>query len=378
MSDRATSIQCSVAQISPKTRWIFVEVLTSAGLRGCGEATLIGKEDAVIASLARLSPTLLASPHASPASLPRQQTLASLPDAAAFSSVDQALWDVEGQRRGIPVARALRSVRRECIPLYANINRRTVDRSSSGFAESARLAVAAGYDAIKIAPFDEVDCSDPNHASDSSLLTPGLSRIEAVRTALGPNRRLMVDCHWRFDEEMAKSAIAGIADYRLYWIECPLPETLDNLVALRRLRALANHNGVRLAGCEQNIREDGFAPFLRAGAYDVMMPDVKYVGGLEEMLELGTLFASHGVEFSPHNPSGPVCHAASVQVCAVAESVSILEMQFDESPWFNALQEQVLPEVVSGAASVVDRPGFGVALNRTALDKCRVASWSSG
>jgi hypothetical protein len=39
-----------------------------------------------------------------------------------------------------------------------------------------------------------------------------------------------------------------------------------------------------------------------------MMPDVKYAGGLAEMLRIGAALAAHGVEVSPHNPSGPVSH----------------------------------------------------------------------
>ncbi len=46
--------------------------------------------------------------------------------------------------------------------------------------------------------------------------------------------------------------------------------------ALKRLRARANAAGMRLAGCETEVRREGFRPFLKAGAYDVMMPDVKY------------------------------------------------------------------------------------------------------
>ena len=69
---------------------------------------------------------------------------------------------------------------------------------------------------------------------------------------------------------------------------------------------------------EQGIRFAAFQPFCEAGAYDVMMPDVKYVGGLREMLQTADQFARHGVRFSPRNPTGPTCHAASLQLSAAA------------------------------------------------------------
>lgn len=147
------------------------------------------------------------------------------------------------------------------------------------------------------------------------------------------------------------------------WVECPLPETDDTLTALRRLRGLANARGVRLAGCELGIGEAGFAPFLRAGAYDVMMPDVKYVGGLAEMLRLSDTFAQAKIGFSPHNPTGPICHAVSLHVCAAAPSLDRLEVQFNETDLFGALAGNALPHPHGGTSALpAEAAGLGVAL----------------
>src|SRR6185437_5452 len=201
-------------------------------------------------------------------------------------------------------------------------------RSPHGFAASARDALAAGFTAVKIAPFDEVVPGE----NRPGTIDFGLARIAAVRDAVGTGRHLLVDCHWRLTEAQAEVVIRFAAGQAVYWVECPLPETEDNLPALVRLRRLANAQQVRLAGCEQGIGMAGFEGFLKAGAYDAMMPDVKYVGGLGQVMRLSERFADHGVGFSPHNPTGPVCHAASLQVCAAAPNLDRLEMQFDETP----------------------------------------------
>lgn len=375
--DRAQSIDVWVADVSPKTRWIFVEVTTHSGLHGYGEATLGGREDAVVAAIAKLAPAILASANASPASLASITALSGLVDAAAYSSMDQALWDLEAQRRGVPVFEALGAPLRNRVPVYANINRRTVDRSPHGFAASARDALVAGYRAIKIAPFDEVRIDGRDSLPDVVAVARGMERIDAVRVAIGSTCRLMVDCHWRLNERTAAAVIEAAAEYRPYWIECPLPETLDNLSALRRLRSLANRHGIRLAGCEENIRQEGFAPFLEAGVYDAMMPDVKYVGGLREILSLSNVLARSGVEFSPHNPSGPICHAASLHVCASAHNLSMLEVQFDESSWFNSLQASPLAPIIDGTAALPAKPGLGTGLDRSALEECSTLHWSA-
>jgi galactonate dehydratase len=185
----------------------------------------------------------------------------------------------------------------------------------------------------------------------------------------------MVDCHWRLDEAATIALINMAAASAVYWIECPLPETTEHLPVLRRLRHIANHRGIRLAGCEENVRREGFAPFLEAEVYDVMMPDVKYAGGLVEMLELSDAMSISGVEFSPHNPSGPISHAVSLHVAAATAKPAMLESQFDETPWFDDLQGGPLPVLLGGHALVPVAAGLGVALEAGALDQCRRSRW---
>jgi galactonate dehydratase len=373
--DRVKGIEISVAAVTPKTSWIFVEVETNSGLLGVGEATLVGREDAVLAASRKLAPVVMDLPQASPDRLPKDYPLAGLADAAAFSAIDQALWDVTAQRRNLRLTDALGGIRRDVIPLYANINRRTLDRSPAGFAASALDAIAVGHEAIKIAPFDEVTPEVREAGTILTALAPGLARIEAVRSAIGRERRLMVDCHWRLNEAATEAVITAAAASGVYWIECPLPETVENLPALRRLRQFANRHNMRLAGCEENIRHQGFAPFLQAEAYDVMMPDVKYAGGLMEMLGLSKTMAGSGVEFSPHNPSGPISHAASLHIAAAAVNFTMLECQFDETPWFAKLRGAPLPAPVRGNVALPSGPGLGTALDSRALDQCRRTRW---
>ena len=103
-----------------------------------------------------------------------------------------------------------------------------------------------------------------------------------------------------------------------------------------------------------------------------MMPDAKYVGGLAEMLWLAERFAQAGVAFSPHNPTGPVCHAASLQVCAAAGAMDRLEVQFDETPRFAALVGGAVPAQPGGVSGLPAGPGMGVRLAGEVVRQLRV------
>ncbi|MEO8858550.1 MAG: enolase C-terminal domain-like protein [Burkholderiaceae bacterium] len=356
-------------RVSPKTCWCFVQLRMRDGRIGQGEATLNNREDAVAAAAAVFVPQALAQATPErPGDFAAERVPANLAEAAVISALDQALWELHALGQNAPLAQALAGGKpRDAIGVYANINRRTLDRSPAGFAASAQVALAAGHAAFKMAPFDELNTMLCAQGQGERAMQPGLARIAAVRAAVGPDARLMVDCHWRFDEPSAMQLITAAASMGLYWIECPLPEVHANIAALARLRDHASALGVRQAGLEECIRWEAFRPYCEAGAYDVVMPDVKYVGGMAEMLRLAQTCARLGVQVSPHNPSGPICHAASLQLASRLEGFDLMELQFDESPLFDALVSGAFGSVRRGSTNLPSANGLGVKLDPVLL-----------
>jgi galactonate dehydratase len=368
-----------MVRITPKTCWSFIRLRTGDGLVGEGEATLTGQEDALLAAAERLVPLALrdASPE-SPSGFALQHPPADIREASIVSALDQALWSLHAQVAGQSLAHQL-GVRRNQVPLYANINRRTGLRTPEGFAASARAAKAAGHVAFKLAPFDEVSTSVCSQGQGPQAMRIGLARVEAVREAVGPDARVMVDCHWRFDEATARQLNEAAGRLGVYWIECPLPEVPDHIPALVRLRGQANALGMLQAGLEMGVGWDSFRPYCEGGAYDVVMPDIKYAGGIHQMQAISAGCGSLGIQVSPHNPSGPICHAASLQISATLDAFDMLELQFDESPLFDGLLRAPFGPVRGGQTALPAGSGFGVALDEAVLHRHAerpVRSWS--
>ncbi len=294
------------ARVTPRTTWVFARATDDDGLVGWGEGSLEGRAAEVAKAIESFN---------GGTRIPDD-----LVGAAAFSAIEQATWDLKARRAGRPLAELLGGAKRQRVALYANINRGTTDRSPAGFAKRAREAVALGFGAVKIAPFDN--------------LQEGYARIAAAAEAIAGRAELQVDCHWRFDAAKADEALAECARLGVTWFECPIPETPENYPAIKRLRGKANAAGMRLAGAELFIGAERFRPLLEQGLYDVVMPDVKYAGGLAECLRIAALAARHGCAISLHNPSGPVCHAHSVHLSAALDSSERLEYQHGETPRF--------------------------------------------
>lgn len=359
---RIASIRFAGINVTPKTNWSFVEVRIEDGRIGTGECTLADHEAALEVEVERLDAALRAADARDRNALTRVLVHApgGLVRHAALSAVEQALWDLAGQQAGVPVWRLLGGRLRERVDLYANINRGVAERVPEGFAAAARRAVADGFAAVKLAPFDPFVWEDAAGPVQRAAYAQAIERIAAVRDAVGPGVDVMVDCHWRFSAGGAAALVRDVARFGLFWLECPLAEA--NLAEIRRIRLLANERGMRLAGAETLAGLAGFAPVIAAGAYDVLMPDIKYCGGHEEMRRIAALAQVHGIEIAPHNPTGPICHAQTVQACATIPNLGRLEVQFGETPLFFGIAAGTVPAISGGAAPVPDLPGLGAAL----------------
>lgn len=362
-------IRTHVLNVSPKTNWTFVAAHARDGRIGLGEASLNGMEPIVREAVRMQAQPLIgmdvSSARESIEVLPRSP--GGLAWSAATSAIEQALTDLLAQERDVPLHCILGEMKREQVPVYANINRATIDRSPPGCADSARTAVRQGFRAVKIAPFDNVMPRTCATDAGRAATAMGVQRVQAIRDAVGKDVDVMVDCHWRFDAATATRVLIELADMGVTWFECPVSEQPGWWPVLKRLRKLANDRGVRLAGAETQVGIASFRPLFEEGLFDAVMPDVKYVGGYREMLRVAQLARQFGTAFSPHNPSGPVCNFASLHAAAVAPEVDRLEVQLGESVLFFDAVHGVGPRLDDGRFAVPMEPGLGLKLDADVL-----------
>ncbi len=343
--------------------WVFVVVHTDSGVSGVGEASQGGRNDAAIAALATLAP-LLEGVDATRIEAFHSRFYArdeGRPYHTAVSAVEQALWDIAGKALGVPTHRLLGGRVRDALRVYANINRATDECSPAGFARNASRAVADGFTAIKLAPFDDLQPAAMARRSLGPTVRLGIDRVRAVREAVGPDVDVMVDCHSRFTPGLAVQTARELDDLRLCWLEDPVA-----LTDLDGLRHVYEHTSMPVATGETVRTLAGFHRLLRARVTDYILPDVKHVGGIFALRKIAAMAQAADVLVTPHNPSGPVATAASVQCMAGVPNFAILEYAWGEVAWRASLidpaerMEAGLIEVGSGA-------GLGVELSAEAI-----------
>jgi len=369
---RIAAVEFLGVNVTPKTNWCFLLVRAADGRTGLGECTLANQEPLLAAEAARLAANVAGQDARDRNRLARPVPHAQggLVAHTVLSAFEQALWDLAGQEAAAPIHRLLGGALRDTLALYANINRGADPRTPEGFADAARRAAAQGFRGVKLAPFEPLVWEDAADPAQRAAYAQGVARIEAVREAVGPGVDVMVDAHWRFSPGGAAALIRDLAPLGLHWLECPVAEA--NRAEIRRLRGLANDRGMRLAGAEALAGLAAYRPVIEAGCYDVLMPDVKHAGGLEEIRRIAALAQTAGVEIAPHNPTGPVCHAHSLHLCATIANFLFLEVQFGETPRFFDLARGADLTFRDGASALPQAPGLGLALDE---DAARLTPW---
>jgi galactonate dehydratase len=370
---RVTGFELLPVRATARTVWLMVRLQTDGGLTGLGEASdafgfaNTAKQDAtrMEAELRRFfdlvngkSPLEIGAYREQGGQLIANRGLIA---ATAFSAIEQALWDLAGKALDVPTYSLFGGRLRDSLQVYANVNRATTPRTPAGFAASATAAVRDGFRAVKAAPFDGFPKPGSPQTAIDAAVENGIACIAAMRDAIGPQIELMVDCHSFFDVALAEQVARRLEPQKLAWYEEPVPpERVEETLEIRRRIQQPMAGGEILYGVA------GFAPLSRNRAVHVIMPDVKHCGGLLELIRIATVAEHDDVTVAPHNPSGPVSTAASIQVCAVLRNFRLLEFQWGEVDWRHDL---VTPAETfeKGSIQVPERPGFGIELNERTL-----------
>jgi len=140
-----------------------------------------------------------------------------------------------------------------------------------------------------------------------------LRRVSAVRAAIGPDHKLMVDSNQRWDVDEAIARINELAHLNLWWAEEPTHPD-DVLGHARIARAIAP---VGVATGEHAANRVIFKQLLQANAITFCQIDSCRLGGVNENLAVMLMAAKFGVRVCPH--------AGGVGLCEYVQHLSMFD-----------------------------------------------------
>ncbi len=339
-----------------RTNWVFIKVYTDEGVDGVGEATLEYKEKALLGALEHIKEYLVGK---DPRNIEKHwhdiyrdaywrggPVLMS-----ALSAVEMALWDILGKSLGVPVYTLLGGKVHEKVRIYVN-GWFAGAKEPEEFAAKAKETVKRGVTAMKWDPFGK------NYLNISGAeLNKAIRNVAAVREAVGDGVDLLIEGHGRFNIPTAIKIAKELEPFKPMFFEEPVPP--DNLDALREVK---DRSPVAISAGERLYTRWDYRGMFDKMAADYIQPDISHAGGIMELKKIAAEAESRYIPFAPHNPSGPVANAATLQLAATCPNFEILEIMYSDVEWRADVTDESL-EYENGYMTIPDRPGLGIEIN---------------
>ncbi|HYZ62523.1 MAG TPA: mandelate racemase/muconate lactonizing enzyme family protein [Acetobacteraceae bacterium] len=280
---RVDAIQSFVSQETP-----IVRITDSDGATGVGYSYTIGTGGAsVMALLERtLAPALLGREADEVERRWRElnflthATTVGAITALAQAALDTALWDLRCRRARLPLHLAAGGAQLS-VPLYTTEGG-WLQLEPAALVDNALAAKAAGFGGAK------VKVGRPHVSED-------VTRLRAVRDAVGPGFEIMTDANQAFTGDEALRRARQFEPIDLAWFEEPLPA--DDLAGHVRL---ARGTVVPVAVGESLYSLLHFREYLAAAACSVVQVDAARIGGITPWLKVAHLAESFNVPVCPH------------------------------------------------------------------------------
>ncbi len=293
---------------------------------------------------------------------------------AAMSGIDIALWDLRGKMAGLPVWRLLGGYRQR-VPAYATGGFYAEGKGIPELVQEMEGYVRHGFRAVKmkVGRNSDIEGSPLRAMAHRGVcevsLAEDLARVAAVRKAVGPEVRVMVDVNGAWDVPTAVKMGRAFEPYDVYWYEEPVcPDDV------RGSAEVADKVGIPVAGYETcTYGLVGFRDYIAAHAVHFVQPDVAWAGGLTESVKIAHLAQAWNLPLAPHIHGSAVGVAAALHLLAAVPNASMAEMVFPAHPLMSELVTEPLVVGHDGYIALNERPGLGIELDPAVVKRYRLS-----
>jgi len=301
---------------------LLVKVETDDGLHGWGESGVSGRELAVAGAIDHFRQFMLGRDPRQIGALWQEMYRGAYFEGGrvitgAISAIDIALWDIAGKRAGVPVYELLGGRQRDTIPCFPTCPAPI----GASLIEDTKKLIASGWEIVRITTGDK---------DNGAAIAPYDPAVDAYRMAgclaelrqeVGGNVTIGVDMHHRLSVAQAASFCQRMPKGTIDFLEEPIRhQTPDSYATLRQM------TDIPFAIGEECASKWDFMPFIERDLTQFARIDVCNVGGLTEAMKIAASAETHYIDIMPHDPLGPVCTAATLQMCAAIPNLSWCEI----------------------------------------------------
>jgi L-talarate/galactarate dehydratase len=261
----------------------------------------------------------------------------------AIAPLDIALWDAAGKTLGQPLYRLLGG-HRDRLLAYAS-DGLWCSLSLEQLAESASQHVAMGFRAIKLRLGQEANPEGE------------VGRARAVRQAVGPDIRILVDATESWDLPRATQTGRLLQAEGVAWLEDPVHHR-----DTAGLSHLAGTLDIPVAAGEHLYELTAFKELLQHRAVDIAIIDLARVGGITPWRRIAALAQAYQVPVCGH-----VIPEIHVHLLAAVPNAFMVEYV----PRSAAIL-RTMPVLEDGYLVAPKAPGLGLGLDEAAIRRYRI------
>lgn len=378
-------IDANVYVCSPGRNFVTLKIQTDEGVYGLGDATLNGRELAVVSYL---------RDHILPCIIGRDPF--EIEDIwqylyrgaywrrgpvtmTAIAAIDMALWDIKGKALNTPVYNLLGGKCRAGVMVYGHANGADIDETCDEVAKYIGL----GYKAIRAQSgipglpstygvateklfYEPAAKGLPpeNLWSTSKYLAYVPKLFEQLRNKFGFEVHLLHDSHHRLTPIEAARLGKDLEPYRLFWLEDPVPAELQE-----GYRIIRRHTTTPIAlGEVFNTIWDAHT-LISEQLIDYIRMTIVHSGGITHLKKIASLAELHHVQTGCHGATdlSPVSMAAALHF-----DISVPNFGIQEYMRHTKETDDVFPHGYSfhdGYLHPGDEPGLGVDFNEQLAER---------
>jgi len=297
-----------------------------------------------------------------------------------ISAIDIALWDLKGKALGVPVYELLGGKTNNRLRSYASQIQFGWGPEMGNlvqpeeYADIARVAVAEGFDCVKVNPigFDEQGrwmTWDTRGVLTNAQMRVTVDRVAAVREAVGDDVDIIVELHAHTDTNTAIQLAREIEQFRiLYYEESTTP------LNWKTMAKVANTIGIPIATGERLYSRFGFLPYIENQVVDIVQPDLGNCGGFTETRKICDMASTYDIGVQLHLIGSPVSTAAALQMEAVLPNFVIHEHNNTSLLPENIALCTYDYQPVGGYFQIPELPGIGQDLTAEAYKNASIVS----
>jgi len=356
LTDRFWMANAPIGGFQPKASRLILKLHTDAGITGEGEGSgggdlfrkgfgsLVVGEDPFM--VGRIWEKMFAATYGRE---PSTRGWSESGVISAMAPVDAAIHDIMAKSTGLPLYKFLGGYR-DSAPVYVTGGYYREGKGIPELVQEIRGYVEQGFTAIKL---------KVGGISGGYSIEDDYNRVKAVREAVGPAVRLMLDANNGWDVETTIRASNKMYDLDITWLEEPL-HWYDDVEPLKRVKL---NTRIPLASGEHEITRWSARRLMETGAIDFMQFDANAHAGITEWRKIAGMAAMSHIRMAPHHE--PALHGhllASVPNGYILESFA----NPDRDPfWFEIYDRK--PRIEKSTLYLDDTPGLGVEFNQKAL-----------